>query len=65
MKKAKGEVRRLLIVIGELQDKIGMAKGQHDNDRDMMAFEKAQKLLDEAFRLCIETTGEYERIETK
>lgn len=61
-KQARGEVRRLIKVIGELQNKIGMAKSHHDNDRDMMAFEKGQRLLEEAFELCIKTTGDYDPV---
>lgn len=60
--KATGSTRKLLRVIGELQTLIGAAKNYHQNDRDPGGFEKGQKSLDEAFRLCIDTTGQYERV---
>jgi hypothetical protein len=62
--KARGKTRKLLIVIGTLQDKIGMARQYHYADTDPNGFVKAQSLLDEAFELCIKTTGEYERVVT-
>jgi hypothetical protein len=62
MKIAKGEVRQLLIIVGILQDKIGLARGLHFDDRSRGAFEKAQNLLGEAFDLCVSTRGEYEII---
>lgn len=59
LKKARGEVKRLLRVIGTLQDKIGMGIGLHYNDRSQSAFGEAQKTLQEAFDLCIKTTADY------
>jgi len=46
--------RDLAVVIGRLQDLIGCAKSFHDNDREPDGFEIGQKLLQEAFELCIE-----------
>jgi hypothetical protein len=63
--KARGKTRKLLIVIGTLQDKIGMARQFHYADTDPEGFTKAQALLDEAFELCIKTTGEYEPVELR
>lgn len=60
--KARGKVRELLIVIGTVQDKIGMARAYHYADTDPEGFTKAQSLLDEAFDLCIKATGEYEPV---
>jgi len=60
MKKAKGETRKLLKVIIDLQGKIGYAKGLHYNDRSQTAFEQAQDILQQAFELCVETTGDYD-----
>jgi hypothetical protein len=60
--KARGEVRRLLIIIGELQSLIGCAKSNHENDRDPMSYENGQKQLREAFELCISATSKYEPI---
>lgn len=65
MKKARGEVRRLLIVINELQSMIGNAQEYHGNDRDRNGFEKGQKILRKAFDLCVNTTGDYEPIVIK
>jgi len=59
-KRARGEVKRLLRVIGTLQDKIGESIGLHYDDRSRSAFEKAQKTLQEAFNLCVETTADYD-----
>jgi hypothetical protein len=60
---ARGKIRKLLIVLGEIQDRIGAAKGLHDDDRSIGAFEKAQKLLQEAFELCVNARSEYDSIE--
>lgn len=60
MKKAKGETRKLLKVIIDLQEKIGYAKGLHYNDRSQTAFEQAQDILQQAIDLCIETTADYD-----
>lgn len=60
---ARGSVRRLLIVIGRLQNLIGGAEGHHENDRDPNGFARGQIKLREAFRLCVETTDEYEPVE--
>jgi hypothetical protein len=46
--------KQLLKVIVELQDLIGKAQARHGNDRDPNGFEKGQKLLEEAFQLCLE-----------
>jgi len=58
--KARGREKELLKIIVDLQDMIGAAKGQHDNDRDQTAFERAQKILEEAFNLCVKTGSYYE-----
>ena len=62
MVKARGEVRKLLIVIGKLQSLIGGAESNHNNDKDPCGFEKGQKKLREAFQLCIDATGNYDQI---
>jgi hypothetical protein len=59
-KRARGEVRRLLAIISEVQGKIGMAKSWHDNDRSRQAHENGQNLLNEAFQLCLEATSDYD-----
>ena len=60
---ARGKIRKLLIVLGEIQDKVGEAKGLHDDDVSHGASERAQKLLNEAFDLCVEARSEYDPIE--
>jgi hypothetical protein len=45
--------RQLLQAITELQSLIGRAAATHGNDRDRNGFEKGQKALDEALKLCI------------
>lgn len=64
MKEARGETRKLLIVIGKLQDKIGMARALHEADTNPDGFVNAQNLLTEAFDLCIETTGRYYQVDS-
>ena len=63
MKIARGNTRKLLKKVNNIQDLVSEAIGLHFDDQDRNGFEKAQKLLQKAFDLCIEITGEYERIE--
>lgn len=42
-----------LKILSELQKLVGQAHGFHGNDRDPNGFEKGQKVLDEAFSLCL------------
>ena len=59
MKHARGDIRKLLTIIGEIQDRVGMAKSWHENDRDPSAWERGQELLQEAFDLCIVATSPF------
>ena len=59
MKQAKGQVKKLLQVLGEVQSLIGNAKVSHYNDRDRNAFVEAQEKLEKAFNLCVEASSEY------
>ena len=59
MKIARGHVRQLIIKIGTVQDLIGVAIACNANDRDPHGFEKAQRLLSQAFEICVEATGDY------
>jgi hypothetical protein len=61
--KPRGEEKKLIIVIGKLQTLISNARNNHYNDRDPNSFERGQAELNEAFELCIETTGRYDRVE--
>ena len=65
MKQARGETRKLLVIISELQGMIGMARGLHYADTDPHGFENAQKLLDKAFELCVQATSPYFPVDTK
>jgi hypothetical protein len=60
---ARGNVRKLLLVINQIQDMSGQAWHYHQNDRDPNGFEKGQKLLEKINALCIETTGLYAPIQ--
>lgn len=61
--KAKGKVREIIKKVGEVQDKVGMARSLHYNDVSMTSFERAQDLLEEAFELCLEIRGMYDLIQ--
>ena len=63
--KARGETRKLLIVIGELQSLIGTARALHENDRDPMGYTRGQNALSKAFELCLDATSRYEPIVVK
>ena len=60
--KARGNTRKLLIVIGKLQSLIGSAESNHNNDRDPRGFENGQRALREAFQLCVNATSGYDPI---
>jgi hypothetical protein len=60
--KARGQVRKLLIVIGELQSLVGTARAFHENDRDPNGYVNGQDALTRAFELCLDATSEYEPI---
>lgn len=59
MKQARGDVRKLLQVLGEVQTLTGSAHALHYNDRDQNAFGEAQAMLDVAFNLCVAATSDY------
>lgn len=52
--KRKPTRRDLLMVIGHLQDLIGEASASHGNDRNPNGFERGQKALADAMKVCIE-----------
>ena len=58
----RGEVRRLLITIGELQSLIGRGIAYHNDDRDQNGFQKGQKELQDAFEMCIVATSKYDPV---
>lgn len=62
---ARGSVRRLLIVISEIQGLAGKAWASHQNDRDPHGFEEGQDALLEISKLCVEATDDYDPIREK
>jgi hypothetical protein len=63
MKKAKGEVKKLIIALGEIQNLIGKAKGVLWNDRNSNNIEETSILLEKAFEVCLKNRNEYYPIE--
>lgn len=59
MKVARGNVKKLIVILTDIQSLIGEARGAVMNDRDMMSMDKTLAALDKAFQLCIEARGEY------
>jgi hypothetical protein len=51
--------RDLKVVIGRLQDLIGMAVVAHGNDRNPDGFEQDMDALDRAHRLCVEVLSRF------
>lgn len=62
--KARGNVRKLLVIVGEIQNKVGEATGVARNDRDPEQLDKLCKLLDDAFNLCLDARSRYDPIDT-
>lgn len=65
MKTARGNVRKILIKVGEIQSLVGAARGQALNDRDPYMMDKLIPSLEKAFELCLEIRGEYEPVRVK
>lgn len=60
--KARGKTREILKLVGQIQDLVGQARGNHWNDRDQAAFAMAQNQLKEAFDICLKITSMYEPV---
>jgi hypothetical protein len=60
---AMGQLRKVLIQIGKIQDLSGKAKGIYLNDRGLNRADKLIPILDEIFNLCVDIRGNYEPIE--
>lgn len=58
--KARGNTRKILKNVEEVEKMIGLAKSLHDNDRDPQAHSKAQQALEKALELCYETRSLYD-----
>lgn len=64
-KVARGEVRRLLLVINELQGMVGQALGDYMNDRSQERAKKVITTLTNAHSLCIEATSKYDPVDNQ
>lgn len=62
MKIAKGNTRKIVKLVGDIQTLIGSARGSVLNDRNPYAIDDTIKNLEKAFELCLEITGMYEPI---
>lgn len=65
MAKPRGKMRKVILLVGEIQGNVGYARELHFNDVSQTSFEQAQDLLKEAFDLCIEITAMYDPVESK
>ena len=63
MKSTKGEVRRLLKALGEVQVLAGRAKNGYLNDRNPDRYSKVVPPLDEIFDICVRERGRFESSE--
>ena len=61
---AKGNVRKLLIKIGYVQDLISTAIRCNADDRNPHRFEQTQKSLETALDVCVEATSDFDPINT-
>ena len=59
-RKARGQTKKLLTTIRELQTLAGRAKAIYQNDRDRYTADKLVPVLDEMFDKCLEASSEYE-----
>lgn len=57
---ARGNTRIILKKVEKIQMLVGEAKSKHDDDRNSFGHSDAQKLLEEAFELCLEIRNMYE-----
>lgn len=62
MKIARGNTRKIVKLVGEIQNLVGGAKGTVLNDRNPFMMDDLLPMLDKAFDLCLEVTGMYEQI---
>ena len=51
----KRELRKIV----QIQNLIGMANGNYQNDRNPSRFESVVNPLNEAFKICLELTAKY------
>ena len=59
----RGNTRKLILYLGDIQTLIGRAKNSALNDRDTNQLEHVLEALEEAFNLCVEARSFYSPIE--
>ena len=59
---AKGNTRKIIRMVNEVDDLIGRAHALHANDRDPNGFEKAQNCLIDALGLCRDIRDMYDPV---
>ena len=62
-KRARGNARKIIVLVGDIQDLIGEAQGAYLNDRASDRAAKVLNALETAFGKCLEITGMYEPVE--
>ena len=62
-KRARGNARKIIVLVGDIQDLIGEAQGAYLNDRAPDRAAKVLNALETAFGKCLEITGMYEPVE--
>jgi len=60
--KARGNTRKLLKMVDEIQGHVSVAKGLAWDDRSTDRMKPLQDELDKAFELCVEITSMYEPV---
>ena len=63
MKTPRGNVRKLILALGDIQDLVGEAQGVASNDRDVSRMDHLMPLLHRAFEICVEARSVYPPIE--
>lgn len=58
-KVARGNTRRIIMKVGEIQQLVGVARGAAWDDRNPDRMERLISALDRAHELCIDITGMY------
>lgn len=60
--KAIGNTKKILLLVGQIQDRIGKAQVVATDDRDPQRMTKLLTALSGAFDICIEITGMYDPV---
>ena len=59
----RGNSRKLILCLGDIQFLIGSARGAAMNDRDTNRMTHVLEALDKAFQLCLDARGLYSPID--